>query len=151
MRIRLHRSSRPSFVTVIRSLPNDNQDALGFWAVQIELDLDRAARGPSDQIPTPSIYFCDPEVPAEAVAMGERIMAAGGLDVGGIEYLEATDGTRVFYDVNANSNLRAPIGQAFGFDPFERVVDYITEQIERNGASRTAAFKAAHLTSITAV
>ena len=33
--------------------------------------------------------------------------------------------------LNANSNLRAPIGQAFGFDPFERVVDYLTDQIER--------------------
>jgi hypothetical protein len=53
-------------------------------------------------------------------------MAAGGLDVGGIEYLEAEDGRQIFYDVNANSNLRAPIGQAFGFDPFERVVDYLT-------------------------
>ena len=42
-------------------------------------------------------------------------MASGGLDVGGIEYLEAADGRRIFYDVNANSNLRAPIGQAFGF------------------------------------
>lgn len=28
------------FLTVIRSLTNDNQDALSFWAVQIELDLD---------------------------------------------------------------------------------------------------------------
>ena len=28
------------FLTVIRSLTNHNQDALGFWAVQIELDLD---------------------------------------------------------------------------------------------------------------
>ena len=71
------------------------------------------------------------EVPAAAVVMGERIMAAGGLDVGGIEYLEAADGTQIFYDVNANSNLRAPIGQAFGFDPFERVVDYLADQIER--------------------
>jgi len=71
------------------------------------------------------------EVPAAAVAIGERIMAAGGLDVGGIEYLESADGTQIFYDVNANSNLRAPIGQAFGFDPFERVVDYLTDQIER--------------------
>ena len=26
--------------------------------------------------------------------------------------------------LNANSNLRAPIGQAFGIDPFERVVEY---------------------------
>jgi hypothetical protein len=31
----------------------------------------------------------------------------------------------VFYDINANSNLRAPIGEAFGFDPFERVVDFL--------------------------
>jgi hypothetical protein len=27
-------------LTVIRSLTNHNEDALGFWAVQIELDLD---------------------------------------------------------------------------------------------------------------
>src|SRR5580658_1943309 len=65
------------------------------------------------------------EVPTAAVEMGERIMAGGGLDVGGIEYLEAADGRRIFYDINANSNLRGPIGQAFGFDPFERVVDYL--------------------------
>jgi hypothetical protein len=64
-------------------------------------------------------------VPVEAVASGKRLMAAGGLDVGGIEYLEAADGRLVFYDINANSNLRAPIGQAFGFDPFERVVDFL--------------------------
>jgi hypothetical protein len=65
------------------------------------------------------------EVPAEAVACGERIVAAGGLDVGGIEYLEAGDGRRIFYDINANSNLRAPIGQAFGFDQFARVADFL--------------------------
>jgi len=72
-----------------------------------------------------------PDVPAEAVAAGEQIMAAGGLDVGGIEYLEAVDARRIFYYVNANSNLRAPIGQAFGFDPFERVVDYLASEIAR--------------------
>lgn len=71
-----------------------------------------------------------PGVPAEAVEAGTRIMAAGGLDVGGIEYLEAADGRLIFYDVNANSNLRAPIGRAFGFDPFERVADYLAEQLE---------------------
>jgi hypothetical protein len=74
----------------------------------------------------PVEFFPYPEVPADAVAAGERIFGAGGLDVGGIEYLEAADGRRIFYDVNANSNLRAPIGRAFGFDPFERVVDYLT-------------------------
>jgi len=68
-------------------------------------------------------------VPAAAVEAGKRLMAAGGLDVGGIEYLEAPDGRLIFYDINANSNLRAPIAQAFGFDPFERVVDFLISQI----------------------
>ncbi len=69
-----------------------------------------------------------PQVPAEAVEAGKKLMAAGALDVGGIEYLETKDGRRVFYDINANSNLRAPIAQAFGFDPFDRVVDYLLSQ-----------------------
>ena len=55
-------------------------------------------------------------------------MRAAKLDVGGIEYLETPDGRRVFYDINANSNLRPSIAEAFGFDPFERVVDYLTAQ-----------------------
>lgn len=70
-----------------------------------------------------------PQVPAEAVAVGERICALGGLDVAGIEYLETPDGRRVFYDINANSNLRRPIGEAMGFDPFERVVDYLLGEL----------------------
>jgi glutathione synthase/RimK-type ligase-like ATP-grasp enzyme len=83
-----------------------------------------------EQAPSqPVEFFPYADVPAEAVEAGERIMAAGGLDVGGIEYIEARDGRRIFYDVNANSNLRAPIGQAFGFDPFERVVDYLAGEI----------------------
>ena len=69
------------------------------------------------------------DVPSSAVEAGKRIMREGGLDVGGIEYLEASDGSLVFYDINANSNLRGPIGRAFGFDPFERVVDYLESQV----------------------
>lgn len=68
-------------------------------------------------------------VPAEAVAIGRRICAAASLDVAGIEYLETDDGRCVFYDINANSNLRRPIGLALGFDPFERVVDYLVTEI----------------------
>jgi hypothetical protein len=77
----------------------------------------------------PVEFYPYKEVPRAAVEAGARLMAAGGLDVGGIEYLEARDGQRVFYDINANSNLRAPIGQAFGFDPFERVVDFLFAQM----------------------
>jgi glutathione synthase/RimK-type ligase-like ATP-grasp enzyme len=68
-------------------------------------------------------------VPDAAVEAGKTLMDAGGLDVGGIEYLEGRDGRLIFYDINANSNLRGPIGQAFGFDPFERVADFLIAQI----------------------
>jgi glutathione synthase/RimK-type ligase-like ATP-grasp enzyme len=70
-----------------------------------------------------------PDVPIDAVAIAKRIVAAARLDVGGIEYLETTDGRRVFYDINANSNLRPSVAAAWGFDPFERVVDYLEAQL----------------------
>jgi glutathione synthase/RimK-type ligase-like ATP-grasp enzyme len=80
----------------------------------------------------PVEFYPYKEVPASAVEAGRRLVAAGGLNVGGIEYLEAPDGRLVFYDINANSNLRAPIGRAFGFDPFERVVDFLCAQINNS-------------------
>jgi glutathione synthase/RimK-type ligase-like ATP-grasp enzyme len=70
-----------------------------------------------------------PDVPADAVATAKRIVSAARLDVGGIEYLETTDGRRVFYDINANSNLRPSVAAVSGFDPFERVVDYLEAQL----------------------
>jgi glutathione synthase/RimK-type ligase-like ATP-grasp enzyme len=72
-----------------------------------------------------------PEVPPEAVEQARKIVRAGGLDVGGIEYLDTVDGRRVFYDVNANSNLRPAVARSFGFDPFERVVDYLLRELNR--------------------
>jgi glutathione synthase/RimK-type ligase-like ATP-grasp enzyme len=77
----------------------------------------------------PPEFYPFPEVPSDAVETGRRIVRAVGLDVGGIEYLETPDGRRVFYDINANSNLRPSVAAAFGFDPFERVVDYLQTQI----------------------
>src|SRR5687768_14197546 len=70
------------------------------------------------------------DVPQDAVATAQRIVKAARLDVGGIEYLETLDGRRVFYDVNANSNLRPSVATAFGFDPFERVVDFLESVLE---------------------
>jgi glutathione synthase/RimK-type ligase-like ATP-grasp enzyme len=68
-------------------------------------------------------------VPPEAVETGKRIVRAARLHVGGIEYLETDDGRRVFYDINANSNLRPAVAAAWGFDPFERVVDFLERQL----------------------
>jgi hypothetical protein len=86
-------------------------------------------QAPETKPAKPVEFHPERKVPAAAVESGKRLMAAGGLDVGGIEYLEALDGRLIFYDINANSNLRAPIAQAFGFDPFERVVDFLVSQI----------------------
>ena len=33
-------AQQAQFLTIIRNLTNGDEDALGFWAVQIELDLD---------------------------------------------------------------------------------------------------------------
>ena len=74
-------------------------------------------------------FFPYKEVPPQAVAWGKRIVSAGNLDVAGIEYLETRDGRLMVYDVNANSNLRPSVAQAFGFDPFERVVDFLVREI----------------------
>lgn len=72
-----------------------------------------------------------PEVPEDAVRDATRLFAATGFDVGGLEYMVTSDGRRVFYDMNANSNLRRPIGQAMGFDPFERVAAYLERELAR--------------------
>jgi glutathione synthase/RimK-type ligase-like ATP-grasp enzyme len=79
------------------------------------------------------------EVPKEAVETATRIVKAAKLDVGGIEYLETPDGRRVFYDVNANSNLRPSVAAEFGFEPFERVVDFLEGVLKgRSGRLRSA-------------
>ena len=69
------------------------------------------------------------ELPDEARDAGQCIVQSAKMDVAGIEYLETPDGRRVFYDINANSNLRRPIGESFGFDPFESVADYLERQL----------------------
>ena len=96
-------------------------------------DGDSACALPGETVSVaPPVEFSPfPEVPVDAVGVASRIVRAVGLDVGGIEYLETLDGRRVFYDINANSNLRPSVAAAFGFDPFERVVDYLVAQLGR--------------------
>jgi len=84
---------------------------------------------PTQSTVAPVEFYAYPEVPEEAVREGERIVAAAGLDVAGIEYLVAPDGRRVFYDINANSNLRPAVAREFGFDPFSRVADFLEAEI----------------------
>jgi glutathione synthase/RimK-type ligase-like ATP-grasp enzyme len=96
-------------------------------------DGDGVCEVPAQQEDAPPVEFHPyREVPGEAVETAKRIVGAARLDVGGIEYLETPDGRRMFYDVNANSNLRPSVAAAWGFDPFERVVDYLRDQLRRS-------------------
>lgn len=64
--------------------------------------------------------------PSELIEASERIAQAAGLDVGGVEYLiDDRDGIARFYDINALSNFVAKPLVVLGWDPHERLVDYL--------------------------
>ncbi len=95
-----------------------------------------AAEGGQCEVPVrvasapPVEFHAYPDVPLAAVGAAKRIAREAGIDIGGIEYIESND-ERVFYDVNANSNLRPAIALEFGFDPFDRVVQYLQVRLDR--------------------
>ena len=65
----------------------------------------------------------------EILRMASNIASAAGLDVCGIEYpVDARDGQPYFYDVNALSNFVTDAERILGFDPFERLADFIEER-----------------------
>ena len=67
--------------------------------------------------------------PAEIVNTVERIAAAAKIDVGGVEYIvDDRDGRLLFYDINALSNFVADAPRILGFDPHERLVDYLIQE-----------------------
>ncbi|MFS0736600.1 alpha-L-glutamate ligase [Sphingomonas sp. 1P06PA] len=64
------------------------------------------------------------------IAAAERIAQAAGLDVGGIEVMiDDRDGTARFYDINALSNFVANPLDVLGWDPHERLVDWLEAAI----------------------
>lgn len=69
--------------------------------------------------------------PREIVEQVEAIAREVELDVGGIEYMiDQRDGKHYFYDINALSNFVADARNVIGFDPFERLVDYLVDRAE---------------------
>ena len=69
--------------------------------------------------------------PAELVEAAERIARATGLAVGGVEYLvDDRDGVARYYDINALSNFVAKPLDVLGWDPHDRLVDYLKAAIE---------------------
>jgi glutathione synthase/RimK-type ligase-like ATP-grasp enzyme len=69
--------------------------------------------------------------PAEMIRAVESIARHVELDVGGIEVLvDDRDGQYYFYDVNALSNFVADARNVVGFDPHERLVDYLLTRLD---------------------
>jgi hypothetical protein len=85
----------------------------------------------------PTITITAFQPPPDMVAAAERVAAASGLDVGGIEYMvDDRDGRAKFYDLNALSNFVANPLDVLGFDPHEPFVSWLLAQL---AAQREAA------------
>lgn len=67
----------------------------------------------------------------EIIDAAERIAQAVGMDIGGVEVvIDDRDGVARFYDINALSNFVAKPLEVLGWDPHERLVDYLQARIE---------------------
>ena len=76
------------------------------------------------------IERCEP--PAEIIETVERIVRAAKIDVGGVEFLIHDEtGDALFYDINALSNFVADAVNLIGFDPHERLVDFLEQEIAK--------------------
>ena len=74
--------------------------------------------------------------PADAIATVERIMAAAGIEVGGVEFIvDDRDGSRLYYDVNALSNYVADAPRVVGFDAYGRLADFLIAEARKQDAS----------------
>ena len=85
--------------------------------------------------PTIAIEAFNP--PPEIVQAVEAVAQAARLDIGGIEYMiDDRTGVAKFYDINALSNFVAQPLDVLGWDPHEKLADYLLETV---GARRQAA------------
>jgi len=73
------------------------------------------------------VEACTP--PRSAIDAVENLVAAAGIDVGGVEYItDDRDGRAVFYDINVLSNFVADAPRVIGFNPHVRLVDFLEKQ-----------------------
>lgn len=79
----------------------------------------------------PPIAITEARPSADLIDAAERIARAAKLDIGGVEVMiDDRDGTPRFYDINALSNFVANPLDVLGWDPHERLVDWLVGLIE---------------------
>ena len=102
------------------------------YAIDIESAGDTFDLCPADAcaIGRPPVRFTAALPPPELIDAAERIARAANLDIGGVEYLiDDRDGRACFYDINALSNFVADPLTVLGWDPHDRLADWLVEQI----------------------
>jgi len=88
----------------------------------------------------PTITISQFQPPPEIVAAIVRVARMSGLDVGGIEYMvDDRDGVARFYDLNAMSNFVARPLEVLGWDPHDRLIDYLKREIAAQTRAGVAA------------
>jgi glutathione synthase/RimK-type ligase-like ATP-grasp enzyme len=110
------------------------------YAIEVESGGDSFDLCPADACVAepgrPAIRMTAVTPAPELIEAAERIASAVGLDVGGVEVMiDDRDGRPLFYDINALSNFVADPLNVLGWDPHERLIDYIEAAIARKGAS----------------
>jgi glutathione synthase/RimK-type ligase-like ATP-grasp enzyme len=106
------------------------------YAIEVESGGDSFDLCPADacvaQPGRPAVRMTAVRPPPAIVAAAEEIARAAGLDVGGVEYLiDDRDGAVRFYDINALSNFVAKPLDVLGWDPHDRLVDFLKAEIGR--------------------
>jgi glutathione synthase/RimK-type ligase-like ATP-grasp enzyme len=106
------------------------------YAIEVESGGDNFDLCPADaclaQPGRQAVRMTAVQPPRAIVAAAEEIARAAGLDVGGVEYLvDDRDGAARFYDINALSNFVARPLDVLGWDPHDRLVDFLKAEIGR--------------------
>jgi len=111
------------------------------YAIDIESPGDAFDLCPADAClvrpGAPTLTMTKTTPPADIIDAVERLAVAGGLEVGGIEYLvDDRDGSVLFYDINGLSNFVAKPMEVLGFDPHDNLVGWLTGIIDEEKAKR---------------
>jgi glutathione synthase/RimK-type ligase-like ATP-grasp enzyme len=110
------------------------------YAIEVESDGDDFDLCPADAcIARPgrkAIRMTAVTPPREIIDAAERVATAAGLDLGGIEVvIDDRDGTPRFYDINAMSNYVADPLNVLGWDPHDRLIDFLEAQLKAEVAA----------------
>lgn len=111
------------------------------YAIDIESPGDAFDLCPADAClvrpGAPTLTMTKTTPPSEVITAVERLAVAGGLEVGGVEYLvDDLDGSVLFYDINGLSNFVAKPVEVLGFDPHDNLVDWLKSIVAEEKAKR---------------